>query len=271
MTESMAKPKAKGIEHSSLHSMPGGDAAVNASLALHTSARRYCVERHAYWCEQYSEIVRKRMDRQPDGYHYTAEALAMFPRYNVLNAIRVEVERIDPAKLGDADNTKALLVLAGETAEDDFTRQPIGAIDARAMAEEREAFCRYMAALTPSDLNTIEKLSYRRVLTEEDSKSIGSRLRDRWQIPEGYWYPLAECKLPDILAFKARAFDDAVPYESLRGILAARGIERVWELREYGPEYEEELALFEPYYNGAEGYGHPATWIGSSTPHTRVL
>ena len=56
------------------------------------------------------------------------------------------------------------------------------------------------------------------------------------------------------MAFKTKAFGDAVANERLRAILAARGIERVWELREYGPEYEESLALFEPSYNGAEGY-----------------
>jgi hypothetical protein len=28
----------------------------------------------------------------------------------------------------------------------------------------------------------------------------------------------------------------------------------VWELREYGPEYEQDVSLFDPQYNGAEGY-----------------
>jgi len=227
---------------------------VNASLALHTSARHYCLDRHAYWCEQYSEIVRKRGDRQPDGYNYTPEALATFPRYNVLNAIRIELERLDPDKLGDVENTKALLVLAGETAENDFTRKPICEIDARAMAEEREAFCRFIAGAEPSDVNDIEGLPYRRVLTVAESHSIWSRIRGRWQMLGGYWYPLAECSLSDVVAFKSNAFDEAVSTGRLRGILSARGIERVWELREYGPEYEEAVAMFEPFYNGAEGY-----------------
>ena len=69
-----------------------GDAYVNTSLALHNAARRYCLDRHAYWCERYSEIFRNRGDRQRDGYHYTPEALATFPRYQVLNAIRVELK-----------------------------------------------------------------------------------------------------------------------------------------------------------------------------------
>jgi hypothetical protein len=227
---------------------------VNASLALHTAARRYCLERHAYWCQRYSEIVRKRGDRQRDGYHYTPEALATFPRYNVLNAIRVELERIDPANLGGLDETKSLLVLAGETAQDDFTKKPIGEVSERAMSEQRADFCRYIGGLKNSELSGIEQLPHRRVLTTEESKAIWSRLRSRWDISDGYWFPLAECKLPDVVAFKTSTFDEAVAYDRLRDLLAGRGFKRVWELREYGPEYVEDLALFKPYYDGAEGY-----------------
>ena len=56
------------------------------------------------------------------------------------------------------------------------------------------------------------------------------------------------------LHYKTREFDEAVAYERLREVLASRGIASVWELREYGPEYEQDVGLFEPYYNGAEGY-----------------
>jgi hypothetical protein len=228
---------------------------VNASLALHAAARRYCLERHAYWSQLYSELVRKRGDRQRDGYHYTPEALATFPRYNVLNAIRVELERFDPGKLGDLDDTRGLLILAGETAQDDSTQKPICAIDERAMAEERSDFCRYLGELNLADLSAIEKLPYRRVLTSAESNAIWSGLQSRWETKKkGYWFPLAECKIPDVVAFKTRGFEEAVAYDRLRETLASRGIGRVWELREYGPEYEEDVALFEPYYNGAEGY-----------------
>jgi len=223
-------------------------------LALHTAARRYCLEHHALWWERYITIMRSGADRQPDGYHYTAEALATFPRYNVLHAIRVELERIDPATLADLEETRQLLILAGQTAEDDFTRRPIGQIDQRAVAEEREAFARYIAALAPSDLRAIEPLPFRRVLTREESQQVWSRFRERWQINQGYWYPLAHCTLSDVVAFRARAFEQAVPTDRLQDILRSHGIERVWEFRESGPEYEEDVSLFEPCYSGAEGY-----------------
>ena len=231
-----------------------GDADMNLPGALHTAARRYCLERHAYWCDRYAEVLRQGKDRQPDRYHYTPAALATFPRYNVLNAIRIELERIDPATLRDVEDTRALLLLAGIAAEDEFTTPAIGEIDQRSMAEERAAFRLYVAGLQATDLDTVAALPYRRVLTAEEARSIWSALRDRWQVPPGYWYPLADCTLSDIAAFNAEAFAAAVPYQRLQGMLTTQGIERVWELRESGPEYEQEVALFEPCYNGAEGY-----------------
>ena len=79
---------------------------------------------------------------------------------------------MDPTELGDIESTRALLLLAGEAAQDDFTRQPIGEIDARAMAEEREAFCRHVGGAKPSDLNDVEDLPYRRVLSAAESQTM---------------------------------------------------------------------------------------------------
>ncbi|HZN33080.1 MAG TPA: hypothetical protein VFB80_04645 [Pirellulaceae bacterium] len=227
---------------------------MEASLAIHTAARRYCLERYACWAERYAEIVRHGRDRGHDRYHYTSEALATFPRYNVLNAIRVELERIDAGELSDFEAVKSQVLRAGETANDEFTLKPIGAIDQRATEEERAAFCSYVARLSPADLYGVEPLPFRRVLAADESESLWSRLRKRWGIGAGCWYPLGECTLPGVEAFDASAFDKAAPPECLRGILSDRRIERVWELREFGPEYELAVALFDPHYDGAEGY-----------------
>jgi hypothetical protein len=131
------------------------------SVAIHTAARRYCIERHAHWADRYAEIVRRRGDRERDGYNYTPEALSTFPRYNVLNAILVELERIDPEQLGELSAAKTRLLHVGETANDDFTLTPIEAIDERATAEERAAFCSYLGDLSPVDLGSVEALPFR--------------------------------------------------------------------------------------------------------------
>jgi hypothetical protein len=227
---------------------------VEAGTAIHVAARRYCLERYSLWAQRYAEIVRRGGDRERDGYHYTLEALATFPRYNFLNAIRVELERIDPSELRDIESAKAWVVGAGETANDEFTRKPIGAIEQRAIAEERAAFRDYIRGLSPGDVIAVEPLPFRRVLTGDQSEAIWSRLRERWQIGGDYWYPLTDCALPCVVAFDSHAFGEAVPLDRLRSILARRGEERIWELREYGPEYEQDLSLLEPWYNGAEGY-----------------
>ncbi len=99
---------------------------MEAGVAIHTAARRYCLERYALWAGRYAEIARRGGDRERDGYRYTSEALARFPRYNVLNAIRVELERIHFGELRDFDGAKARVLRAGEAANDDFTRKPIG-------------------------------------------------------------------------------------------------------------------------------------------------
>jgi hypothetical protein len=70
------------------------------------------------------------------------------------------------------------------------------------------------------------------------------------QITDGYWYPLVECTLPDIVAFDANASNDAVKDQQLQDVLSNRGIERVWEL-EYGPEYEVDVSRLVPRCNAA--------------------
>jgi hypothetical protein len=227
---------------------------VNVGVGVHTAARRYCLERYALWVERYADLVRHGRDREPDGYHSTAEALATFPRYNVLSAIRVELERIDPAGLRDFEAARERVARAGEAANDDFTRKPIGVIDRQAMREERAAFCSYVCGLSPADLGAVEPLPFRRVLAADESEAVRARLRERWQIPAGYWYPLADCTLPDVAAFDATALSDGAPHDRLQDILERRGVKGVWELREYGPEYELEVSLFDPHYTGAEGY-----------------
>ncbi len=227
---------------------------VNLAQALHTAARRYCNERYTHWTTQYAEICRAGRDRATDGYHYTSEALGVFPRYNVLNAIRVEIERINPNELADPNDTRDLILIAGREANDDFTRKPIGQTDAEATADERECFCDFICGLSDSVLQSTEPLPYQRVLSQPESESLWSRLRDRWEITDGYWFPLAECSLQDIAAFQDRYFADFFSSFNLTDLLSSRGITRVWELREHGPEYEQDVSMFDPHYNGAGGF-----------------
>ncbi len=97
---------------------------MNPSLALHTAARRYCMEQHAHWCEVYGKLASEGGDRV--GADYTDEALRTFPRYNVLQAILVEIERFDADDLPQYDEWVELLRAAGKTAESESPRTPSG-------------------------------------------------------------------------------------------------------------------------------------------------
>ncbi|MFB3429826.1 MAG: hypothetical protein ACFHWZ_15910 [Phycisphaerales bacterium] len=220
--------------------------------ALHTAARRYCDQQYRYWTEQYYELMRSGGDRA--GPNYTPAALDIFPRYNVLSAIRVEIERFDPDELHGFDETLELMHLAVGTATDEFTRRPINSIAADAMQAERDSLCTYLDSLTHEKLRTVEPLPYRRVLREDETKSAWGRLAARWYIEPGYWYPLAESSIPSLLVFNACSFQESVGDGLIQQLLRDHSVSRIWEFREFGPGYLMDPDLLSPHYNGAEGY-----------------
>lgn len=218
-------------------------------LALHTAARRYCEERAARWHSHYAGL-----GSHTDHGGYTEEEKDVFPRYNVLDAILVEVERLRPEALASGKQAREMLSLAGQVAESMFTKPPNGPVEERAMQQERDLFCAYVDSLEAQELADVSPMPSRRALTEEESKAIWERVSLRWGTAGGYWYPLRGDASPHTVAFDTDAFDQHVPAPIFQGILGDHGIQSAFELREYGPEYEMELGIVVPAYNGAEGY-----------------
>jgi hypothetical protein len=184
------------------------------------------------------------------------EAQDMYPRYNVLAAILVDVESVTPDSFDTTEDLRNFLVMAGQTATDAFTRPPHSAIAERAMQEERDLFDAYVQNVSTRDLSDVEPLPYHRSLSQAEHADLWARLHERWGVPlDEMWHPFLDAALPPhVLAFQQAWFDHAVPPATLQRILSQHGIRRVWELREYGPEYEIDLDDLEPQYNGAEGY-----------------
>ena len=233
----------------------------NSIENLHNAIRRYCMDRYLYWTEKYAELSAAGKGRAGSG--YTDEALYTFPRYNVLNAILFEVERYRPEEFGTFDEAKSFLRVVTAEAEDIFTQPPKSNLEQKAMGEERETLLRFLDELTEDNLSTVEPLFYRRVLSAGESDSIWQKLRSRWDMADGYWYPLAIQKPKDVEAFQDVYFEKEVGRMKLQAILRSRGVETVWEMREDGKNYELELSAFEPYYSGAEGFWCDSTfdWI----------
>ena len=219
---------------------------------LHTLIRRYCIERHGYWLAEYEPLVNSGTERS--GYEYSAEAMNIFPRYNVLNSILTEIERQRPAGLADLREARDLFCLAVATAEDDFTRINLGKIEEEAKDEERDLLVKYITDLSEETLLVIEPLFFRQVLTTVESEGLWEKLRNRWNLPKGYWFPLSENRPARVEAFQDHYFEAEFSFESVRNILREKNVEHVFELREHGPEYEMELSVFELFYNGAEGF-----------------
>lgn len=96
-------------------------AAVSAVEALHTAARRYCADRAALWSSRYADLQagearerRRSGTPEPTTYAYSTEALATFPRYNVLYAIQAAVEAFTPADFASLDEARELLAAWAE-------------------------------------------------------------------------------------------------------------------------------------------------------------
>ncbi len=235
--------------------------AVDSRLALHTAARRYLIERRRTLIERYSELPNG--GRAADGYHYTSEAKDTFPRYNVLNAILVEVERLDPDALPSHGELFDWLRTAGEAAEDMLTSGKHGRTEKKAMQDERTRFISKFTDMSIEPISEVEPLPYRRTLSPHESQRWHAAVEARWPIDEGggWWAPFDVDNPPEeTIALRSKSLDAGMGTDTpvrgtcaLREALRSLGVDRVIELREYGPEYEVATDWLEPTYNGAEG------------------
>lgn len=205
---------------------------------------------YSHWTQKYNELSFVGKDRAD----CDDEAHRTFPRYNVLNAILIEVERYRPEEFSSLDEAKRFFRLVAIEAQSIFTKPPNGNLQRMAMDEEREALSRFIDQLTEEDLSSVEPLFHRRVFSTEEAAYIWGKLSSRWGISDRYWYPLTLEKPDDTEAFQDAYFEKEVGAEKLQEILRSRGVKKVWEIRENGISYELELSVFEPCYDGAEGF-----------------
>ncbi len=237
---------------------------MSSSQALHTAARRYCQSQSAYWYQMATQLQQTQFH---DPSSYRQMLLDSYARSKLLMIICTELERLDPNTLGDSATTRELIVQIGRVAQEAPQRPNMGQTSTHevfqltlginteaAIANERDAFCTYIQDLSDSQLQSVQPLPYQRVLSPDESSRMWQKLRNRWQITGWHWHPLMMCELPDIAAFQMDRFEDFSSSISLVEILSSRGITQIWELREYGVEYRQDVCLFNPTYNGYEGY-----------------
>ncbi|NUT04363.1 MAG: hypothetical protein HOV76_12855 [Hamadaea sp.] len=209
--------------------------------ALHDTARRYLMDR-------YAELWNRDSVPKP------------FPRYNVVNAILVEVERLDADDLPPAPELAGLLRRAAAEADSLFTR-PADETEARAMADERGLFAGRVREWAAQPDLQVEPIGYRRVLTKDESAEWRERAQVRWGVVNLVWYPM----LPDDVPREVLIVPESTMWEEptaalIRQVLHDLGARRVVELREGGPDYAIELSLMVPCYSG----GTEGIWVDES-------
>jgi len=225
---------------------------VDERTAVHTLARRYCQRQFSEWFRRYEEL-QQRQGRAPGD--YSPEAYDTFPRYLILQDILRSVEALTPESAGSLDLLVEAMATAAQKADGYLTARPQNAVARTAIDGERQKFIVYIRSLAEEQIRTAAPLGLHRTLTKEEADRIWTELRTKWGADGGYWYPLRSTELPrGMLAFHTDYFDGSRTL-LLRELITRRGINRIWELREHGDDqYELEAALFQPQYNGAEGY-----------------
>ena len=194
------------------------------------------------------------------GYGYTDEALDIFPLYFLLEKFLNEIERYVPEDFSTFEEAKGIFRLILVDVRRESLKASENKVEGLAICEEMAAISRFIDDATERELLLVEPSFYRRVLSEQQSAFIWQNLSSRWGISDQYWYPLSMDEPNNTEAFQDSYFEKEVDVAKIRELLGSRGVKNIYEMREHGPNYHLELTVFEPYYNGAEGYWFDDTY-----------
>jgi hypothetical protein len=218
---------------------------------LHTAIRRYCIENYDFWLNKYFQLEETRKSDND----YTDEAYSIFPRYNILKDILIEIERFQPKDFITFEEAKDFFYLISNHEDINPRKKLNNEIEEKVKNEERKKLYAYIHQLTDFELAKIESLFYRRVLSEKESQHLYQKLKHEWNV-DGYWFPLTTWKSEDTEAFQDKYFEEEFGFEKLQQSLVEIGVEKVFEINEGDINYEMEISVFEPCYgtSGSEGF-----------------
>ncbi|MGI4831203.1 MAG: hypothetical protein ACRYFU_23895 [Janthinobacterium lividum] len=165
----------------------------------------------------------------------------------------MEVEKITGDKFISLEETSILVLDAGRQAFTSLVREFDGHSDAlSALNEEWNAFEGHISALGISNLQLVEPLPSRRVLTEAQSEQLRQTLAARWGV-NGYWYPLPPVdSRANVIAFHEELWEQRHGTAILLQALEERAISTCFALLEGSFDFELDLQLIDPTYCGDE-------------------
>lgn len=227
-------------------------------LCLHTAARRFCQNQFSHWANEYQRLVTAGQDRvEGASGTYSRQAYRLFPRYRLDDAIQTEVERLSIDELPSLQGARQRLLEAGNQALPPLLKQFNNNEEAiAALNEELDLFERYVRRLDGEEFHRIEPLPYRRVLRRSESSQLWEKLKSTWSVGAAtYWYPLSERPQHiDVIAFHDELWQARNGTDVLLRALRERGISRCLVLREEPPDFEIDLSLVDPVYDGSESF-----------------
>lgn len=211
--------------------------------------RHFLKERIIHWQQLYSNL---------DGPNTTPEMeksdqiKRVYTRYNLLQAVLDEIDRMDFDRLADFSDTRDYILCATQCAASVFTKST-DRLEQEAMQEERDLAGTFVRMQTSSDCLSIDPLPYTRRLSSSDSESIRSRIRTTWGIKEFCWHPIDGSSKPSAVeVFRWSKLSPQLMKGWLREGLASRGIDRYWMMHEFGWDRIESRLLIDPGYFGEE-------------------
>ena len=149
------------------------------------------------WADAYEPLARAARGSVP--YDYTDQAYAIFPRYNLDQAVLEAIEAFDFDSLPEAEVLRKGLVDAARTAGETSHENDAAS---QAIAAERQhlidAFLGADASVLPDD-----RLPYRRVLSAEERSRAVRMMSEVWGVSHAYWYPLDEKTHPSLIDRKS--------------------------------------------------------------------
>jgi hypothetical protein len=170
---------------------------MDAQTALHTAARRYCVERAPALDPRQIERFLITHGQQYDPHQYF-EVLGSAAKISILGAILDEIERVCPGNYPSVESLRENLLSVGRDVSTAVPETPTNSDVAQEEEEERTTFLHFVRDLPPAALRTVEPLPYYRELQQAERDLLWSRVTERWGIafdksPSFAWYPLRKC------------------------------------------------------------------------------
>lgn len=206
--------------------------------ALITLTRRYCLDNFSFWADKYSK------ESSGNNNPYSDKDYDIFPRYNVLTAIRQGIELFVGQHFETLEACKATLKEIGFTSQNIFTTGKQNKIAANAIQDERNKFIAFIGKVTIEELQNVEALPYRRRLKTDEAKSIRKQLKKIWGY-DHYWEPIEHAS-PKETVFLMKANIISSDYDKIIDIVKEKSDAKIFEISEDHIDYEIEIDSFDP-------------------------